>query len=323
MIITIIKSLEALSFLVALLYSLKNYQLTKTKSNIWLYLSFTMLFIFMLSSVRLVKEFWFIELFEIIQIELIPLILSFLLASAITVRKERGLPVIIPALEPDGMTYCGTSYSNLYLERLAKQKAAATSGKIEKCPVRVCVEEKKLNNCFECPEYSNCSIRKKAIDKCPLFIYKLKKGGIYLKKEETPEGGFEFFVDLLMRGLHGLCLTRINPSKVREKYGIKKTPIAWLTELQNTDELTISPQLELLLHTATDFIDKSGNSVIFFDGLDYLIYHNSFRRVLHFLHRLRDEIAVSDSRLIISINPSTIGEKELKLLEHEADIIEL
>jgi|GEM_PF-2685981 len=321
--IIIIKSLEALSFLIALLYSVKNYRLTKNASNIWLYVSLAMLSAFALSLVRTIKEFWFLAEFEIIKIELIPLIISFLLAAAVTVRKERGLPCITPIPEPTGMTYCGIPYSEVYIEDLEKQKAATAAGKREKCPVRICVEERGIKSCLECPEYTECDIRTKAIDKCQLFTYKLKKGHVYLKKEERPDGSFELFVDLLMRGLHGLCITRTKPERIRKKYKIEKTPIAWLTEMQTTEELAISPQLERLLHMITDFIDKSGDSVILLDGFGYLVHHNNFRRVLHFLHRLRDKIAMSNSRLIITISPSTIGEKELKLLELEADIVEI
>jgi hypothetical protein len=319
----IIKTLEALFFLIALFYSVRNYRLTRTVSNIWLYMSLAMASAFTLSFVRTVKEFWFLPEFEIIKIELIPLTMAFLLTAAITVRKERGLPLIIPTSEPTEMTYCGTAYSKVCIEDLEKQKAAAKAGKKEKCPVRICVEDRGVRSCRECSEYPDCDIRTKAIDKCQLFKYKLEKGHVYLKKEDDSKGSLELFVDLIMCGLQGLCITRTNPAMIRKKYKLKKTPIAWLTEMQTTDELTISPQLERLLHVITDFIDKGGKSIILLDGLGYLIQHNNFRRVLHFLHRLGDKIAVSNSRLIITISPSTIGDRELKLLELEADIIEI
>ncbi|MEA3254723.1 MAG: DUF835 domain-containing protein [Candidatus Altiarchaeota archaeon] len=322
-IILLIKILEGLLFLVALFYGIKNYRLTKSISTIWLYVSLAMFCAFALSVVRIVNEVWLVDEFEVIKIQLISLVIAFFLAAAITVRKERRLPHITPVSEPSGMTYCGIPHSNVYIGNLEKQKAAATAGKREKCPVRICVEERGIKNCLECSEYPDCDIRTKAMDECQLLRYKLKKGHIYLKKEESPEGGFELFVDLLMRGLHGLCITRTNPVMIREKYKLKKTPIVWLTEMQTSEELIISPQLERLLHMINDFIDKSNDSIILLDGLGYLIHHNNFERVLHFLHRLRDEVAVSNSRLIIPLSPLTLQERELKLLEREAEIIEI
>lgn len=318
--ILIIKILETLFFTIALIYSVKNYRLTKTTSDIWLYISLAMFSAFILSSTRTVKEFWPVIEFEIIEIELIPLIIAFLLAAAVTVRKERGLPRIIPISEPGKVTYCGISHKYICADDMEKQRAAVNKGKKEKCPVRACVGKRDIKSCLDCPEYRDCEIRTIAIDKCQLFIYQLRKGHIYLQKGEDPDESFELFVDLLMRGLKGLCITRTNPERIRKRYNLKKTPIAWLTEIQTTEELTMSPQLEQLLHTIIEFIDKSEHSVILLDGIDYLIQHNNFRRVLHFFHRLRDEIAVSKSRMIITISPTTIGEKELKLLERETDI---
>ena len=124
-----------------------------------------------------------------------------------------------------------------------------------------------------------------------------------------------------MYGLRGLCITRTNPQRIRKENSLKKTPVVWLTDMQTDEELVISPQLERLLHMITEFIDKSGRSVILLDGFDYLINTNNFKRVLHFIHHLRDKIAISDSRLIISISPLTVDERELKLLEGEVDVV--
>ncbi len=260
-VIITIKCMEAVFFLIALFYSIKNYRLTKAVSNIWLYISLTTGVAFAVSLIRTIKEFWFYPLFDILTIELIPLVIAFLLAAAVTVRRERRLPKIIPMTEE--------------LER---------SSGIE---------------------------------------YKLKRGHIYLKKEESPEGSFDMFVDAISKGSHGLCITRRTPERIREKYKLKKTPIVWLTEMHTPTGLVISPQLERVLHLVGDFIDKSDNSVIVLDGIGYLIHHNNFRRVLQFFHRLRDKIAISNSRLIIPLSPLTIEERELKLLEREADITEI
>lgn len=320
-IIIVIKILQVLFFIIAVFYSIKNYKLTRSRSNIWLYISLAMGFSLLLSSARTIKEFQYFSEFEIVKVELIPLIITLFLIAAITVKKERGLPLITPASEPGKITYCGVSYSETHIQDLEKQRADATSGKREKCPVRICVEKKGIKNCLECPKYPHCHIRTESINACQLFRYIIEKAYIYLKEEEEPEGSLEVFVDLVMRGLQGLCITRTRPSRIKKEYDLKRTPIVWLTEMETTEELTISPQLERLLHTICDFIDKSDNSVILLDGADYLIQHNNFKRVLYFIHRLKDKIAMSNSRLIMSISPLTIEERELKVLEREADVI--
>lgn len=260
-IMIITKIVEVVSFLVALFYSVKNYRLTKGMSDIWLYVSLAMLSAVIVSFMRIIKEVFSFGEFEIIKMELIPLIIVFFLAATITVRKEGGLPKIIHVTNE--------------------------------------------------------------VDRPTGIEHELKRGHIYLKKEEQPKASFEKFVDEISGGLQGLCITRMKPARIKEEYKLKKTQIVWLTEMETSEELTVSPQLEQLLRRITDFVDESRDSVILLDGIDYLIYHNNFRRVLHFLHRLEDKIAMSNSRLIIFISPLTIEEQELKLLEREAETIKI
>ena len=255
------KIVEVISFLAALFYSVKNYRVTKAMSNIWLYISLAMLSAVIVSFMRIIKEFFSFTEFEIIKVELIPVIVVFFLAATITVRKEGGLPKIIH-----------------------------------------------VTNEVEHP---------------PGIEHELKRGHIYLKKEDQPKASFERFVDEINRGLDGLCITRIKPARIKEEYNLKKGQIVWLTEMETSKELTVSPQLEQLLRRITEFVDESKDSVILLDGIDYLIYHNNFKRVLHFLHRLEDKIAMSNSHLVISISPLTIEKQKLRLLEREAETIEI
>ena len=321
-IIIVIKILQMLFFIIAVFYSIKNYKLTRSRSNIWLYVSLAMVSSLLLSFARTIKEFYYFGEFEIVKVELIPLIITLFLIAAITVKKERGLPLITPASEPGKITYCGVSYSETHVLDLEKQKAAASAGRREKCPVRVCAEKREIKNCLECHKYPHCRLRTESIDACQLFMNILRKGYVYLKEEgEEPGGSLELFVDSVMRGLQGLCITRTRPVRIKREYDLKRTPVVWLTEMETTEELTISPQLERLLHMICDFIDKSDNSIILLDGIDYLIQHNNFKRVLYFIHRLKDKMAMSNSRLIIPISPLTMEERELKVLEREADVI--
>ena len=321
--ITTMKILTIVFFFISFIYSVKNYRLTKY-SNIWIYASLATCCAFILSIVRTIKEFWPLEELEIIKIELVPLFIAFILVATIAVRKERRVPVITPVMEEDGgkkVSHCGIDYGCIHVDTMKKQKETVDSGKRRKCPVRQCVEERQIDSCLLCPKYPDCHIRRKSIDRCELLTFKLEKGHLYLKEEERSTEGFNVFVNGVMYGLRGLCITRTAPSRIRKDYGLKKTPIVWLTDMQTDKELVITPQLEQLLHLITDFIDKSGRSVILLDGLDYLINTNDFKRVLHFIHHLRDRIAISDSRLILPISPLTVDKKELKLLEREVDTV--
>ena len=71
----------------------------------------------------------------------------------------------------------------------------------------------------------------------------------------------------------------------------------------------------MLLEEIKDFIHTQDDSIIMFEGLEYLTVHNDFSRVLKFIHALEDEIALHRSRLILAINPKVLGEKDRALLE--------
>ncbi|MEW5759390.1 MAG: DUF835 domain-containing protein [Candidatus Thermoplasmatota archaeon] len=149
--------------------------------------------------------------------------------------------------------------------------------------------------------------------------YKMERGVSYLIKEETPELSYEIFVDAVMHGGQGLCITRDYPDKIRKKYNLAKTPILWLSNAES--EYAIEPvQLGKLYHKIEDFLKKSQNSVIFLSGIEYIITQNNYTSALKFLQLVRDQIAIYDSLLIAPISPPTLPERDLKMIEKEMTV---
>ena len=58
-------------------------------------------------------------------------------------------------------------------------------------------------------------------------------------------------------------------------------------------------------------------------GLEYLIVQNNYHSALKFLQLVRDQIAIYDSVMIATISPSTLSEKDLKLIEREMEPLTL
>jgi hypothetical protein len=69
------------------------------------------------------------------------------------------------------------------------------------------------------------------------------------------------------------------------------------------------------------FLSKGEGGLILLSGIEYLITNNNFLTVLRLIQSLRDQVAVSNSILIIPVNPSTLEGSQLKLLEREVDVI--
>jgi len=99
-------------------------------------------------------------------------------------------------------------------------------------------------------------------------------------------------------------------------------PVIWLSRSKNKH--SVSPtNLGAIVEEIKEFMSKQKESIIMFDGLEYLAIHNEFDRVLKFLHSLQDEVAVHNSRMVTSLNPSTLGKKDIALLSKEMKVLNI
>lgn len=148
--------------------------------------------------------------------------------------------------------------------------------------------------------------------------YDLQPGACYISRERKSEKAFEIFTDLVTHGLQGLCVSRLKPEVVRERWGLRKTPIVWLTQNAEAGEKCITPTDMPRVHfVISDFLDKAEESVILLDGIEYVITHNSFPSALKLLQLINDRVMMHRSRLIVPVDPVAVGEKELALLERD------
>ena len=146
--------------------------------------------------------------------------------------------------------------------------------------------------------------------------YDLREGESYLIEDAQPAEAFDIFLDAVTHGIQGFSICRIHPKKVRHKYGLKKTPIMWLSTIGTED--AIDPKdLAKINHILNEFLKRAEDSVILLEGVEYLIIQNSFDKVIKALHSLNDYITIFGSRLLIPVNPKTLDERELSILEKE------
>jgi DNA-binding MarR family transcriptional regulator len=157
-------------------------------------------------------------------------------------------------------------------------------------------------------------------DKKPMK-YRLKKGYSYLLQEQTGDRSMEIFLEYVKHQHFGLLLTRTQPSRVRQTFGLQTTPILWMTNA-DTDEKAVKPKdLERMLYVIKDFISFERDSVLLIQRLDYLITENDFSLVLRFVHQLNDLITTHRCVLVVSLDPSTLKNEKLSLLLQELEDI--
>jgi len=151
----------------------------------------------------------------------------------------------------------------------------------------------------------------------PVPLPELKGSSTYLVKEETPLNSYRLFLSTMGAGRKGFCVTRVYPEKVREQYGLVDVPILWLSNVGKED--TVRPKdLEKLSLSLEQFIAHEGG-VVLIDGIEYLITNNNFITVLRLVQALRDQVAINNAILLFTVNPATLDEHQLHLLEREVD----
>jgi len=157
-------------------------------------------------------------------------------------------------------------------------------------------------------------------------VIQLKAGHCYLIEENKPNFCFEIFSHYVQSDYIGLCISRVNPKRIKEDYGISEgATLLWLTDSKTSGEEVIAPSLERITYDIKAFIGKNKGEttpLIVFDGLEYLLSNNPFNPVIRFLRHLIDECSMSDSVMLIPLSPLAISQQELKMLEREFDVVD-
>jgi len=147
----------------------------------------------------------------------------------------------------------------------------------------------------------------------------LKDSSSYLVREATPEEAYRLFLIARNAGKKGMIITRLFPQKVRERFGLTDLPILWLSNVGKED--SIRPKdLEKLSLAAEQFLSRE-KGVVLLDAIEYLVTNNNFLTVLRLVQSIRDQVAVNNGVLLLSVNPSTLDAHQMTLLEREVDQI--
>mgnify|MGYP005835652179 CR=1 FL=1 len=151
--------------------------------------------------------------------------------------------------------------------------------------------------------------------------FELRRGLSYIVKEQKAQLSFEIFTDQVTHNIQGLCITRQYPAVVRQEWGLEETPIIWLSN--QLGKVYVNPaNIGILGDTVIRFIEKSDDSVVMIDGVEFLIVNNGFDKVLKMIHRITEVVMEYKSRLIISVDPRALDTREMALLERNMEIIE-
>lgn len=147
-----------------------------------------------------------------------------------------------------------------------------------------------------------------------LMKFQLEDGNLYLTKERQPTLAHDAFNDLLKVGYEGIAISRSDRDELHRDISYNFT-LAWLGECNASRKLA-------MLKGTEDFEELLGilgqRSAVLIDRLDYLILNNGIEATLGFVYRLRDIAYFRQMVVILSLDPATVSQGDLKQLEKEA-----
>jgi len=141
-----------------------------------------------------------------------------------------------------------------------------------------------------------------------------KPGNVYLVEERRPKATFELLDQAISSGYTGMVVTRDFPKKLLSEKELDNCRVLWLTNLVGDSRINPTA-IGILMGQVRSFIENNPRTAVVIDGLEYLVSLNTYDRMLQFMHQLRDVVVTNDSILLVPVDPRTMTQRELALME--------
>ncbi|MCG7844727.1 MAG: DUF835 domain-containing protein [Methanomassiliicoccales archaeon] len=134
---------------------------------------------------------------------------------------------------------------------------------------------------------------------------------VSLLEDGYPRNGFLTFSKYLS-GENGVCITRLHPEYVMEKYGLVNSKFHWLSGVKQKGSLSPKNVADLVKQVRSEV--KNDNKKFFLDGLEYLLLWNDMNKIVAALKDIEKILSGVQGSMIISIDPLTFEERDIKKL---------
>ena len=131
--------------------------------------------------------------------------------------------------------------------------------------------------------------------------------------EGKPRLGFQTFSKVVATGTKGICISRLHPDYVSQKFGLERTTRYWLSDCRSKSSL--SPRaLDKITKAIRSSVAKEPSSVILLDGLEGLLVCHDLSKVVSFLREVDAVLSKSDSEMVICVDQPAFEAKDLEAL---------
>jgi hypothetical protein len=142
-------------------------------------------------------------------------------------------------------------------------------------------------------------------------------GEAYLIVSNKMDFGLKIFEKLMAeQSKHGLSISRMHPNQLSKFIEAQDFDKLWLSK--STEEYSIQPgNITKIAHLINKHYKADDKSIVFLDGLEYLINNNDFPKVLKFIESIHEKNVLNEGILLVPVNPSTLDENNLLKLKNE------
>jgi DNA-binding MarR family transcriptional regulator len=174
--------------------------------------------------------------------------------------------------------------------------------------------------------FKNITERKRAEKemKMRLLKFNLEDGNLYITKEPIPIKAMEAFKDLLNVGYTGLAIARSPENEFKKLLNSNNNDFDFLWFAERKTKNSVTPNLkDLEIKIEKLFTNYQSKYVIIITGIDYLGFKNGYKNTLAFIQSLKEIAYLTNNIIIISIDPATFNNRELRLFELEGQDIKI
>jgi hypothetical protein len=149
---------------------------------------------------------------------------------------------------------------------------------------------------------------------------RIGEGLSYLIEEPKPVLAYGLLRLQLDRGVPGLCISRLHPNMVRQRFHILTARLVWLSEIPGENHHS-AKALAGLAKKIEDFVASNADrGTILLDGLEHLVNNNDFESTLLFVEHVNEFIMTRRASFLLPVSPKALEGRQLAMLERDLEV---
>ncbi len=135
----------------------------------------------------------------------------------------------------------------------------------------------------------------------PIFSTEYGKN-YFIHETKFPSKALRYFSDQVRHKRQGLIVSTIYPKQINQRYGLKETPIIWLSDLKEKNLKSISPKkIDLLNNTLASFLSVAQKPVLLIEGIRELVIYNGSNKTISFIRSITSKAIEKNANVFFSL----------------------